>query len=119
MIKSEFLKKQISKGRSERQAKQSLAQAANNVNRAEELIDLGLVDKVESMIFFVKKSARINIVLQFFAKPEFEEIRADLKGKKAKAGKFVEWVIIRNEENRPLSNMIARYKDYAVTFLSG
>jgi len=96
-----------------------LTQAANNVEKAEELLNLGLLDRVESMIYFAKKAARINLVLQFFARPDFETIRADLKGKKDKAIKFVEWVLNKNDNNRALSKLIAKYKDYVVTYLSG
>lgn len=95
-----------------------MAQAANNVEKAEELAGLGVVERVDAMVNFVKKTARINLVLQFFARPEFERIRTDLRGQREKADMFVEWIVSKHEENRLLSNLIARYKDYAVTYLS-
>ena len=97
----------------------ALAQANNHLERSDDLIQKDAVEKVEKLVNLIKRNSRINIVLQFFARPEFEKILHVMKGDKKKAGKFVEWVIHQNEDNLTLAKLIARYKDYAVTLLSG
>lgn len=72
---------------------EALVQANYDLSKAEIIIREGLIPEVERYINTCDKTCRINIVVEFFNRPEFDKIKASLQGNPKKAEKFVNWVI--------------------------
>jgi hypothetical protein len=71
------------------------------------------------MPFIITKKGRINYLLHFLANPKFDKIREKLFNNNDKARIFLDWIRETNADNIALCQLIKRYKDYALSFLTG
>jgi hypothetical protein len=78
-----------------------------------------VVETANNIILCLKKTARINLVLQFFSQPVFERILPKLKQNPKKCRDFIEFIITKYKENTLLVLLIKQYKTYIETILTG